>query len=285
MKQAHPAVFYKYLSVQGADAVLSTGRLRWSSPLVFDDPAEFRRIPRFRPSLDQAGRDFMGTLFDLATGTVSIDEGRLSPKCKFLLGSIRLLASQGCSRDALMRQLGETGARADDRFEDELERFVETMLASTRVLCLTVDPDNDAMWERYAENRRGVLLEFRHIPEYSTPLLAARRVTYAAETPIVGSGLDFLLFGDTRELRTRCLESIIYTKKADWQYQREWRAVTWRTDESDSLYGDYRFHRAELASVTVGVGASNSWVSRVQQLVAARYPTCAFVRNHHRASA
>jgi hypothetical protein len=153
----HPKVFYKYLSAEGTENVLQSGRLRWSSPLRFDDPGEFQRIPRFNPSLEQAGSTFVGTLVNLAAGGLRLDEERLS-----------------------------------------------------------------------------------------------------------------------------CLNAIIYTKRAEWRYQSEWRAVTWRTDEGGALYGDYQFYDAELASVTVGAEASDSWASMIRHLVATRYPMCEALRDHGR---
>ncbi len=216
-----PSAFYKYLSPQAAEAVLNSGRLRWSSPLEFDDPAEFRRLPRFDPSLEQVGRDAAGILFEVAIQTRIVDEARLCPKARKLILAIRLLVASGRGRESILQGLGTVGEGADDCFERELRRFVEAMVEDARVLCVTVDPDNDVLWEQYAEDRRGAMLEFRHLPEYSTPLLAAKPVTYASDLPIVGSGVDLLLFGDTGELRERCLESIVYTKKGTTPFIRQ----------------------------------------------------------------
>jgi hypothetical protein len=276
----HPGAFYKYLSVEATESVLSRGRLRWSSPLLFDDPTEFQRMPRFSPSMQDSGSTFVKTLVDLAAGAAHLDEARFSSKAKILLESLHLLVKTGLNRKELINDIGLPASNGDQWFEVAMKGFVETLtLESTRVLCVTTDGDSDTMWERYAEKGRGALLEFRHIPELSTPLLAAKQVMYATEPPVVGSGLDFLLYGDTHELRARCLDAIIYTKKAEWHDQREWRAVTWRTDQGGARYGDYSFHDAELASVTVGAKASESWALEIRHLVATRYPTCQFLWN------
>jgi hypothetical protein len=277
----HPDAFYKYLSVEATESVLWNGRLRWSSPLLFDDPAEFQRMPRFSPSIQESSSTFVKTLVDLAAGAPRLDEGRFSSKATVLLESLRLLVQSGLSREELISDIGLPASNGNQRFDVAMKGFAQTLrLESARVLCVTTDRDNDTMWERYAEKRRGALLEFRHIPELSTPLLAAKQVMYATDPPVVGSGLDFLLYGNTRELRVRCLDAIIYAKRAEWHYQREWRAVTWRTNEDGARYGDYPFHDAELASVTVGAEASESWASEIRHLVASRYPTCQFLWNH-----
>src|SRR6266511_35321 len=62
----HPLEFYKYLTPEAAETVLSTESLRWSSPLLFDDPSEFRRMPRFEPTVDQSYHSAVGTLLEAA---------------------------------------------------------------------------------------------------------------------------------------------------------------------------------------------------------------------------
>ena len=276
---AHPQTFFKYLPTDGAEMVLRAGSRRWSSPLRFDDPAEFRRMPRFSPSLTEAASTFVGFLVGLAGGDRQAEEERYCAKTRFLLNSFRTLLKSGSRPEELIREMETNVSGADERFEIRLNEFVKDLtLESTRVLCVSSDGDNQAMWEKYAEGGRGALLEFRHLPERSTPLLAAKPVAYSTEPPVIASGLDLMLFGNTPELRARCLESVVYAKREEWRYQREWRVVTWRTDDDGALFSDYSFHPAELASVTVGDQAPDSWALTIRQLVAARYPFCKLFR-------
>jgi len=276
----HPEAFYKYLSPRAAEAVLTHGRLRWSSPLLFDDPAEFKRMPRFSPSLTEGGGAFVQILVNAATGAASFEENRLSDTTRLTLNLMRRLVASGIGPEELLSQLGEIATHPDDRFEAAMQGFVQSMtLQATRILCVTTDGANDEMWNTYADQRRGVVLKLRHIPEESTPLLAAKQIAYSADRPTIGSGLEFLLFGDTPDLRRRGLNSIVYTKRIEWSYQREWRAVTWRTDEGESLFGDYPFLDAELVAVTAGRQAPEAWVSNVHAFVKARYPECVFMRD------
>ena len=174
-----------------AEIVLSTGRLRWSSPLRFNDPAEFRRMPRFVPSLEVVGGQLIETLVDLAQGVARIDEARLSPSCRVLLLGIRTLVSNGYSRPDVIRQLGFLPDQPDQLFEARLTEFVEALtLQAARVLCVTTKADNELMWQEYAEGHRGAVLSFRHLREHDTPLLAAKPVEYCGHPPDIGSGLD-----------------------------------------------------------------------------------------------
>ena len=48
-------------------------------------------MPLFNPSLAKAGTEFVGTLVNVAAGSLCLDEERLTAKTRLLLGSPRLL--------------------------------------------------------------------------------------------------------------------------------------------------------------------------------------------------
>src|SRR5690606_36356197 len=107
-----------------------------------------------------------------------------------------------------------------------------------------------------------------------TPLLAAKPVKYSEHAPVVGSGVDFLLYAGTKALREATIDAICFTKKHHWSYQQEWRTVTWRDIEGDAQYGDYKFYPDELESVTVGSAASQETMQSVARLIESRYRRC-----------
>ena len=268
-----PSVFYKYASAGTSLLVLRNGRLRWSSPLLFNDVAEFQRMPRFEPTVTEAYRLLPEIISDAVFGRVALDEVNLGPSMKVLLRLVKNLVVSGVTRQELLASLAGEAPSSDDRIRAELQRFFAALdLSTARVLCVTTEHDNDLMWGNYAESHTGCVLGFRHIEELSTPLLAAEPIAYSEDRPVVGSGLDFLLYGDTSALRDRTLRAVCYTKKLSWSHEREWRALTWRSNEHGSQYGDYLFYPEELESITVGVRASASTEEQVLQVLAEKYP-------------
>lgn len=277
---SRPSVFFKYTSSYTAMLILENMRLRWSSPVLFNDVAEFRRMPCFDPTVAHAHKllpeVIIATVFDGAP----LDELRLTAPMKRLLDHARNLAAEGLKREALLSRLSAEAPDADDRIESALQQHFEMQdLTKARVLCVTTEPSNDAMWGTYAESHAGCVLGFRHIESLSTPLLEARPVTYSENRPVVGSGLDFLLFGDGAELRARTLDAVCFTKKLVWSYEREWRVMTWRSREQGQ-HGDYLFYADELESVTLGARASTSTEKKVRTLVSSRYPSANLYRMH-----
>lgn len=276
---SRPSVFYKYASSSTALLILESSRLRWSSPLLFNDVAEFQRMPRFEPTVAEAHRLLPEAIADAVFDGTTLDEERLGPPMKILLHLVRSLVASGLKRKGLLDVLASEAPNADDRIEAGLREHFEALdLGKARVLCVTTEHNSDAMWGNYAEAHAGCVLGFRHIEELSTPLLEAQAVAYSEERPVVGSGLDFLLYGDTSELRERTHRAICYTKKIGWSYEREWRALTWRPNEHGNQHGDYLFYSEELESVTLGARASQLTETKVREVLSTNYPSTILYR-------
>ncbi len=267
-----PNVLYKYASPSTARLVLGNGKLRWSSPSLFNDPAEFQRMPRFEPSLAEAHKLLPAKLVQLALTGSAIEETAFSSSARLLVGFIRAFDAHGMSRQEIEAALAADLPTGDIRVEEELTAFFQKLDHSkARILCLTTEFNNDAMWANYAAGSTGCALGFRHIRSLDTPLLAALPVAYTDEKPVAGSGLDFLLYGDNSGLRRKTFKSVCFTKRASWSYEREWRVLTWRDDEVES-FGDYKFHPSELESVTLGVRASADYEASISALLEGTYP-------------
>lgn len=270
----HPQTFYKYTSASTALIVLERSRLRWSSPLIFDDPAEFKRLPRFEPTISEASKTFSEIIVKAALGEFPIREAELTQSSRILLTMTTHLIKSGMSPAALATELGET-AGSDEKMNAALSAFFnERFISTARVLCVAPTYDNDALWVNYADHFRGCVLGFRHLPELDTPLLAAKPIVYSEHPPAIGSEIDFLLYAGTAELKQATLDAVCFSKKHHWSYQQEWRAISWRDNEGDGLYGDYKFYPDELESVTVGGAASQDTLQSVAQLIASQYSNC-----------
>jgi hypothetical protein len=274
----HPDTFYKYASSNTALIILKNSCLRWSSPLLFNDPAEFQRMPRFEPTITEASKEFPHILIKIATGKIEFDELTLSQNARLLLHCVKALLEQKISEKKIISVLASKNENPDTHITSGLRAFFgEGFLSTSRVICLTTNHSNDAMWANYADGHKGCALGFKHIPECGTAFLEAKKVEYSEHPPVVGNGLDFLLHGDTKALRRSTINAVCYTKKSDWSYEQEWRAITWRPEE-DAQFGDYKFYPDELESVTLGSKILRSDESAVKQLLKETYPHCNLYR-------
>lgn len=270
-------VFYKYTTQTTAESILKNGRLRWSSPVIFNDLAEFQRMPRFEPTVNEAHRLFPQVLIDAANGRLKLDMMRLAPATKLLLVLIRHALLSGKAGDQLLGLLRDfERSDADEYVEQGLRDYFQSLdPRAARVLCLTSTFDNEVMWGTYADNHFGCALGFTAALADS-PFHQARPVAYSDKPPIAGSGLDFLLYGDSPELRRKTIDAVFYTKKLVWSYEQEWRLITWRPEEAEVLYGDYILKPEELVSVTFGARAKTEFIESVRDVAKNRYKNLSF---------
>lgn len=274
-----PIILYKYASASTARAILENNRLRWSSPKIFNDLAEFNRMPQFIPTLSEAHHLLPQVVMDAIAGIRKLDEGRLSKPMQIYLESMRLMLASGVSRDFLVKHMRHERDNADERVAHATRELVEKLnIDQARVLCLTPRFDNEVMWGNYAGSHTGCVLGFRHIAQLSTPLQEARKISYSADPPVVGSGLDFMLYGSSQELQERTLNAVFFSKKSQWSYEEEWRVLAWRPAEVGKLYGDYLFYLEELESITLGARIRGEEEDAIVDTVSRKYPSTTLYR-------
>ncbi|WP_241045123.1 DUF2971 domain-containing protein [Pseudoxanthomonas sp. LH2527] len=155
-----------------------------------------------------------------------------------------------------------------ERFSADVIKHFETI----KVLCLSPMNDNAAMWAYYADDHRGLVLEFATIPELDSVYRVAQRVTYADEPPplLEPEAWAQLLAGNIR-LDTKLADRLMLIKHTHWAHEREWRIVTGEGRFPNEVFEDIRFGAPELVGVYFGVRAER-WCAELMPLIRARYP-------------
>ncbi len=236
-------------------------------------------MPKFDPSMATATKLFPELLIGAARGSISIDESKLSQNSSLLLFLVQDLLKNNIPESEIVDALTSQMEEPDDHVTDGLRKFFDLDFMSTaRIICVTTDFANDAMWAHYADNHKGCVLGFRHIESLSTPFLAATKVSYSEHPPVVGSAIDFLLYGHTKELLSATVDAVCYTKKISWQYEQEWRAVTWRPEENDAQFKNYLFYPQELESITSGSKATPDMEAIATHFIKSKYHNCKLYR-------
>jgi hypothetical protein len=167
---------------------------------------------------------------------------------------------------------------------DELSKFlaafsesVQREICKRRIYCLTPDPCSTLMWSHYAENRRGICLEF-HLGNLL--FLNARKARYRSAYPV----------WVPQEMPAIADEAIL-TKAKDWEKEQEWRLVGspgYATGHPLKPEGDYlRLPPRALQSVIVGCEARDEGYKAVKKVVGEHAPGLPVKRttrvpNHYR---
>jgi hypothetical protein len=138
------------------------------------------------------------------------------------------------------------------------QNFLKVIAGRWRIYCLTAVPDSTLMWSHYADNHRGVCLEF------------------ALDSPVFGSAREVLYLSSYPEWAPHSLMNdddphVLLTKADDWKYEREYRVVGLaegisRPVEQHPLILSGKFLRlppSALQAVIVGCEADYEEITRV----------------------
>lgn len=153
------------------------------------------------------------------------------------------------------KHLLEEKMRADPNFRVEFmigaTPPMQAMLAERRIYCLTPKPANVLMWSHYADNHRGICLEFGAAD--NSLFRTAAQVVYREEYPK-------WVPCDIYEKQGLVME-LILTKSRDWAYEEEYRLVSVQTSELTNfqhLHGDFfRLPKGALKAVIMGCEADH----------------------------
>lgn len=237
-----------------ARTVLETRSLRWSSPLLFNDPFDVPRQLSFGITPQQlvdASARYIAQLIQRPPTDIS----HLSPKLRLIVETVK----KGVSPEVLkllLAGLEESASKPPPTSEsmDELRAMWSRSVPEMRILCLTERPTHSAMWYHYASRYAGVVIELLCNEHTDSPWLIARPVDYPEDKPAVytAEGWAELLALDINEAVARLLDVATYTKSRDWAYEREWRMVSHKRPNDSGYFTDYPFHPDDLAAIYLG---------------------------------
>jgi hypothetical protein len=252
----HPTHFFKYCTANVAKIVLSTTRVRWSSPVLFNDP--FDCYFSLEPKVDLAAcRDeyrerFLDVIFQ-EQEPAFVSGNPLVPQIR----KLRKMA-QGETREEMASRFDVVypsivkGVEALSREEREVW---EQQSRDYRLFCVCEINDNLLLWSHYAACHTGVAFQFECIADLDVPLLAALPVTYADVVPGVADREEII--GYSLGLRgvepaPNLWKQLVTTKARCWEYEKEWRVISKRRDYENEGYEDFRFVPREISKVFLG---------------------------------
>lgn len=249
--------FYKYMPLSTAKIILANHTLRWSSPLIFNDPFD---VPReLLPDVNEKhiaqalARKLVSELKNPRDNFDGINV-RLRP----LLELFKTAFPHGLSAEQVTDfeefivnpPLGIGAQRA----VQDLKILWRTQLKSRRILCLSESPFIMSMWNHYAEKYTGIVLEFACSDELESAWLLAKPIKYTNEKPLTYSadGMAELLLQEDGNAIAYINNEITFLKTPEWEYEREWRVPSYKREGDESFFSDFGFHPKELQSVILG---------------------------------
>jgi hypothetical protein len=226
LTEAAPDKLYRYLPL-GEDKhlqrfryLISSYTLRASTPKDFNDPFDCL-IPAF--DTNNVDHNFLKQLFE-----------------------VRAECGGECSTEA-EQQICDGSVTYENI--THLKNSIQERIHRARIICFSERNDNILLWSHYANNHRGVCLEFDiGIWKPSNIMLQWFPVIYKPnnERPEVKLTMESFQATDFAE-------SAIFSKGRCWDYEQEWRLVVDPWGGRDSI----KFLPSCLTGVFFGVNTSN----------------------------
>jgi hypothetical protein len=240
------------MTASTAHLVLMTRALRWSSPVLFNDPFDTPREIAFGVAPGDLATAFARRITSLIEDPPK-DTSNLQPKLQAIVAA----AKRGLPPDlkAEIREALSSGPLPTSSTAlDELRALWRSFIPDFRMLCLTEDPASASMWHHYAGGLSGVVLELECIEHRDSAWFAARPVTYATRAADMFNAdeLAEIFLMHEQKARAAILDLGTFRKAPEWSYEREWRVVTSRRPWDAGHFTDYPFHPEEVAAIYLG---------------------------------
>jgi hypothetical protein len=273
--------FFKYASAKTAVAILASSAVRYSSPLLFNDPFDVQSGLHFRFDMHSLPERLFARMEALvmADATPAFAEPD-QPWPRVITFMREKKSSHGFPRDELRQACLPLFTHLKEefvRYHTQYQQMWIDFLPRLRVFSVAEEKDSLLMWSHYAEHHTGVVLEFLVLPEEDNPLCVAEPVVYS---PIVPSPfaedhlLDFIVGLKRLELDALCLQ-YARVKSDVWKYEKEWRVWDILPQREAELHSDYPLRPRELAGVYLGCRIDRPMKETILSMLIDKYPQAA----------
>jgi len=243
--------FYKYVPAEVAKSILLNKTLRWSSPLLFDDRYDVTRELAADIKHSEIQLHVIDNLQQLVKHN-KLPEG-LNSRALIMFRLFKM-AHINNALDEIVDELRRSNdIETHSPALSELKEIWQQWLPTYRILCLSASNNIPLMWSKYADNHKGVVLEFACLKEFDAPWLIAKPVLYEDRPSLLnGEGWGRLLTLEQDEAVKYLFNESCYTKTTDWAYQEEWRVVSFKRAYENTQDSYYRFYPQTLSAIYFG---------------------------------
>ncbi len=201
-----PRLLYKYRSLVGknrafVELIFDSHQLYFAEPAELNDPAE----SHFDVSLDAEPADLFAHFVDY------FQNHRGNPQE---------------DAETLARRTIEIGQPSPEILSDMKNVAVESVRRKALILSLSSRGDDPLMWERYADQHRGICLVFDSTIVQPTIFSLALPVVYEATVPTFYPYRAWTRMQQEDRMESyAAVKPIAFTKRPEWRHEEEWRVV------------------------------------------------------------
>ncbi|MHC4083905.1 MAG: DUF2971 domain-containing protein [Planctomycetota bacterium] len=252
--QNHPKSFFKYMSASTAEKVLKNRTLRWSHPSEFDDTLDVAQVCDEKMDSNKQ-KQIQDAIIDLASRSrANLIKKNTNKLFKCLTSLISLFNSSNASA---ISELKKYPVDISNSVAD-LNECWKKIRKDCRILCLGIEKDNHHLWNKYAEEHKGVVIELTCRYDSDSPWLIAKPVEYVKEQDLFLTVEDWaeVLILETNKAVKRIFEKCTLRKAKDnehkWSEQNEWRIPSFCSHHETGTVSDYSVNPNDFSAVYFG---------------------------------
>jgi|SRR6516162_7903356 hypothetical protein len=264
--------FFKYYTPQSAKLTLQNTSLKWSTPLLFNDPFDNQFELYFEDSSDLLVDRQLQRFLDAITSPEPFKPNQFGAQTP-LMEFVR----QKLIENPDFKFTGDELADVRDGVIEGMQRVhaitpvvnaeICKIMADTSIFCLSETHDNLLMWSHYAQNHTGAVIKFLVLPEAGSATVLAQPVRYSNKIPL----LNFADLADFEKLRRDVYDVITLTKSDVWSYEKEWRMIASLRDKTQT-YEILPCFPEEVGTVYLGCKMTSEDKTEISKIVCAKYP-------------
>lgn len=173
------STFYKYMPLNTAKIVLDSCSLRWSSPVIFNDPFDVPREVMLGVDEINIGKALVRKLIEELINPRE-DLQNLNPRIRTMLDVYQKLFPSGIPAELIEKfqelvNAPPVGLGAPAAIQ-EMKDVWKRMLNERRILCLSESPIITPMWNHYADGYKGIVIEFDCLDVLDSAWLIAKPI-------------------------------------------------------------------------------------------------------------
>ncbi|WP_312508973.1 DUF2971 domain-containing protein [Chryseobacterium culicis] len=266
--------FYKYTTISTAALVLKNKSLRWSSPVVFNDLEECQFTPFTNEQYIKAYNTYIDILTEYAKGNqLGYDVERFSDVNMMIISLMQISLQEGSfTTEGFAEQMLRFAQNSEGDFRDYINK---ALINTFRILCVTEDADNNLMWAHYGDQHKGCVIELESVYSKRPRALREGKVRYHENLEPQTNPIDVLLYGETPEIRDIMIQDVIFSKRTNWNYEKEYRLMFAESfgeirtqievqtmkkeitvNQSDKLFTDVAIEKEAVKSIVFGARTS-----------------------------
>lgn len=232
--------FFKYVTAETALLILGSLKLKYSSPVLFNDPFDTQTRFDFDFEIDDFTHALNNEIYRLVHAEkepIGDDTNSSFRNIKRLWNNLKKYSLK-MPKELFIKNTNdntENTIKMLNKHLEEANSWWRRLVRASRVFCLAEEYDNLLMWAHYAGEHTGAVIKFKCLPEYETSLCGARKVDYVAMPPVIASKDEYISYhtGQGPFNQKLSINNLFLSKSEHWIYEKEWRVFI-LPDDSDN---------------------------------------------------